>query len=76
MLIDMITIMKGNEHQRCERSGATMKFLIIMLCILNVILMADAFIKNDYLWLAINVFLLYVNSNTLDKLNENNEEKE
>lgn len=50
-----------------------MRFLIIILCILNVILAADAFIKNDYLWLVINIILLYINSNTLEKLNQNNE---
>ena len=52
-----------------------MKFILILFNIINVLLAADAFVKKEYYLLAFFLFLMYINSNSIDKIRQAEAEK-
>jgi len=52
-----------------------MKFILILFNIINVLLAADAFIKKEYYLVAFFLFLMYVNSNGIDRIRQAEAEK-
>ena len=53
-----------------------MKFILILFCLLNVVLAADAVIKRDYVLMFFNLGLLFLNSRSLDMIITRENEKD